>query len=1331
GLTVGDGQLSWNGSLAVGETVTVTYSVTVNPDAGGETLSNTASGSATPPGGATITPPPGETETPVNLPGFSLSKSVDPDSGTAVDPGSVLTYTLTGENTGQTVLDPVEISDDLSGVLDGAAYNDDAAATVDGESAEGLTVEDGQLSWNGSLAVGETVEITFSVTVDPDAGGATLSNSLAGTAVPPGGSTITPPSSNVDNPVNEPGFEFSKSVDPASGTAVDPGSVLTYTLTGVNTGETVLDPVEIADDMSAVLNGASYNDDVAATVNGTPVDAPTVEDGQLSWSSPLAVGETVTITYSVTVNGDAGGETLENSATASATPPGGSRITPPPGETETPVNLPGFSLSKSVNPESGTAVDPGSVLTYTLTGENTGQTALDPVEISDDLSAVLDGAAYNDDAAATVNGEPVEGLAVGDGQLSWNGSLAIGETVEVTFSVTVDPEAGGATLSNSLTGAAVPPGGSTITPPPSNVDNPVNEPGFELSKSVDPASGTAVDPGSVVTYTLTGENTGETVLEPVEIADDLSAVLAGATYNDDAAATVNGTPVDGLTVGDGQLSWNGPLAVGETITVTYSVTVNPDAGGETLKNFATSSATPPGGATITPPPTETETPVKEPGFELSKTAEPEAGASVDPGSVVTYTVTGENTGETVLDPIDIVDDLSGVLAGASFNDDAVAQIEGEEVGGVALDGNTLSWSGALDPGQTITLTYSVTVNADAGGATLENSATGTAVPPGGSTITPPPSETTNPVKDPGFEFSKTVDPESGSALDPGSVVTYTLTGANTGETVLDPVDLTDDLSGVLAGASFNDDAAAQIDGEPVDAPAIDGDELTWSGALQPGQTVTVTYSVTVNADAGGATLENSATGTAVPPGGSTITPPPSLTTNPVSVPGYSLSKSVDPESGTAVDPGETVTYRITGVNTGETVLDPVDIVDDLSGVLAGASFNDDAVAQIEGEEVGGIARDGNTLSWSGALEPGQTVTLEYSVTVDADAGGVELVNSATGSAVPPGGSVITPPPSETTSPVKDPGFEFSKSVDPASGAAVDPGDIVTYTLTGSNTGETVLDPVDIVDDLSGVLSGASFNDDAVAQIDGEEVDAPALDGDELTWSGSLEPGQTVTVTYSVTVKAGAGGAKLVNSATGTAVPPGGSVITPPPSETTSPVKDPGFEFSKTVDPESGSVVETGDVITYTLTGANTGETVLDPVDISDDLSGVLADASFNDDAVAQIDGVPVGGLTIDGDELAWSGALPPGQTVTVVYSVTVKADASGATLTNVASAMGVGPGGEVIEPPAQETRNPVREGGGLSPSGMDQAPLIGGIAGAMLLVGASVVWLVSRRRRRA
>ncbi|MGO3766542.1 CshA/CshB family fibrillar adhesin-related protein [Microbacterium gubbeenense] len=1293
GLTVEGGQLAWAGSLAVGETVTVTYSVTVGADAGGETLSNTVSGTATPPGGSTITPPPSETETPVNLPGFSLSKSVDPESGTAVDPGSVLTYTVTGMNTGQTELGSVAIDDDLSGVLAGASYNDDAEATIGGGPVDGLTVEDGQLSWNGALAVGETVEITFSVTVDPDAGGATISNSVTGAAVPPGGSTITPPPSNVVNPVNEPGFEFSKSVDPASGTAVDPGSVLTYTLTGVNTGETVLDPVAIADDLSGVLSHAEFNDDAVATVNGETADAPTVEDAQLAWSNSLAVGETVTITYSVTVDGEAGGETLANVAEGTATPPGGSTITPPPSETETPVNLPGFSLSKSVDPESGAAVDPGSVLTYTLTGENTGETALDAVSVVDDLSGVLSGATYNDDAEATIAGEPVDGLTIDDVQLLWGGALAVGETVEITFSVTVDPDAGGSTIANSLTGSATPPGGSTITPPPSNVVNPVNEPGFDLSKSVDPASGTAVDPGSVLTYTITGENTGETSLDSVEIADDLSAVLAGASYNDDAAATVNGAPVDGLTVGDGQLAWAGPLAIGETVTITYTVTVNGDAGGETLSNVVTGTATPPGGSTITPPPSETTTPVNEPGFEFSKSVDPESGTAVDPGSVLTYTLTGENTGQTALDSVEIADDLSDVLANAAYNDDAVVAINGEEMTDLALDGSNLSWAGALAIGETVTITYSVTVNADAGGQALSNMAEGSATPPGGATITPPPSETTTPVNEPGYEFSKSVDPASGTAVDPGSIVTYTLTGENTGQTALDPVQIADDLSGLLAGALYNDDAVATVNGDPVDDLTVEDSQLAWAGSLAVGETVTVTYSVTVDADAGGMSLSNSASSEAVPPGGSTITPPPSETVTPVNEPGFEFSKSVDPASGSSVDPGSVVTYTLTGVNTGDTALDPVEIADDLSGVLSDASYNDDAVAMIDDQEASAPEIDRDELSWAGSLAAGETVTVTYSVTVDAGAGGETLANSATGTATPPGGSTITPPPSETETPVNLPGFSLSKSVDPESGTAIDPGSVLTYTLTGENTGQTALDAVSVVDDLSGVLDGATYNDDAVATVNGDPVDGLMVDEAQLSWGGALAVGQTVEITFSVTVNPNAGGSTIANSLTGSATPPGGSTITPPPSNVVNPVNEPGFDLSKSVDPASGTAVDPGSVLTYTITGANTGQTALDSVEIADDLTSVLAGAGWNGDAVAMIDGEPVDGLTTDASRLSWSGALGIGQTIAITYSVTVNADAGGTTLENAVTGSATPPGGATITPPPSNVENPVKDPG--------------------------------------
>ncbi|MGO1257103.1 DUF7927 domain-containing protein, partial [Microbacterium gubbeenense] len=576
--------------------------------------------------------------------GYTVEKTSDPESGTPVSAGDTIIYTVSATNDGETVLDPASVTDDLSGVLEYATYAGDASATIDGEPASDPEVSGTQLEWTGSLDPGQTVEVTYSVQADADSAGQLLRNTASGTAVPPGGEPITPPGVSTEHAVNEPGFEVHKTADPASGTAVDAGSTVTYTVTGQNTGATVLDPAEVVDDLSGVLTSAAFNDDASATIDGEPADAPALEDDQLTWSGALDPGQTVSITYSVTVDDDAAGETLENAVSGTAVPPGGGDpLTTPPETVTNPVNEPGFSLSKSVDPASGEAVNPGDVLTYTVVGENSGQTALDPVDITDDLSSVLEHASFNGDATATINGEPATAPGVDEDALTWSGSRPVGASVTITYTVTVDGDAGGETLVNSAEGSAVPPGGGTITPPPSNVENPVNEPGFEFSKSVDPESGTAVDPGRVLTYTLTGENTGQTALDPVEIADDLSAVLAGASYNDDAAATVNGEPVEGLTVGDGQLSWNGSLAVGETVTVTYSVTVNPDAGGETLSNSATGAATPPGGNTITPPPGQTETPVREPGFEFSKSVDPASGTAVDPGSVLTYTLTGENT----------------------------------------------------------------------------------------------------------------------------------------------------------------------------------------------------------------------------------------------------------------------------------------------------------------------------------------------------------------------------------------------------------------------------------------------------------------------------------------------------------------------------------------------------------------------------------------------------------------------------------------------------------------------------------------------------------------
>uniref|UniRef100_UPI00109B9C79 DUF7927 domain-containing protein n=1 Tax=Microbacterium sp. K35 TaxID=2305440 RepID=UPI00109B9C79 len=330
------------------------------------------------------------------------------------------------------------------------------------------------------------------------------------------------------------------------------------------------------------------------------------------------------------------------------------------------------------------------------------------------------------------------------------------------------------------------------------------------------------------------------------------------------------------------------------------------------------------------------------------------------------------------------------------------------------------------------------------------------------------------------------------------------------------------------------------------------------------------------------------------------------------------------------------------------------------------------------------------------------------------------------SATPPGGvPPIETPPATTEHPVNAPGFELRKTADPADGTRVDPGSVITYTVTGVNTGETALAPVSIDDDLSGVLAHADYNGDVTATVVDGVAPAPVVAGDELTWTGDLAVGQRVTITYSVTVHADAGGATIANTVEGTATPPGGAVITPPPTTTENPVGTPGFTFAKTSDPGSGTAVATGSVVTYTLTGTNTGETGLDEVVVRDDLAGVLRHADLRGTATATVGNREVAAPVIDGTALRWTGSLAEGESVVITYAVTVHADAAGASLRNVAVASATPPGGETITPPAGTTENRVLTP--LAVTGGQLAPWVLMLAIALLLAGAAL--LIVRRRR--
>jgi uncharacterized repeat protein (TIGR01451 family)/MYXO-CTERM domain-containing protein len=96
------------------------------------------------------------------LPGLYVTKAVDK---TAASAGDTLTFTVTMSNTGNvdfTAGDPAVLTDDLSGVLDDAAWGGDAIADLDGD----LTYADQVLRWSGELRVGATVTLTYTVTIN-------------------------------------------------------------------------------------------------------------------------------------------------------------------------------------------------------------------------------------------------------------------------------------------------------------------------------------------------------------------------------------------------------------------------------------------------------------------------------------------------------------------------------------------------------------------------------------------------------------------------------------------------------------------------------------------------------------------------------------------------------------------------------------------------------------------------------------------------------------------------------------------------------------------------------------------------------------------------------------------------------------------------------------------------------------------------------------------------------------------------------------------------------------------------------------------------------------
>jgi uncharacterized repeat protein (TIGR01451 family) len=497
-----------------------------------------------------------------------------------------------------------------------------------------------------------------------------------------------------------------------------------------------------------------------------------------------------------------------------------------------------------------------------------------------------------------------------------------------------------------------------------------------------------------------------------------------------------------------------------TCTATYTL-VQADVDQGLVTNTATATAVSPGDIAVTS--NESDAAVAgtaDRRLTLTKRAEP--ATVTGPDQEITYRFTVSNTGDTTLTGLRIVENEFSGTGGPLETDCPVT---------------------SLAPGATTTCTatYRVT-REDLDRPEIANIATAVAAAGGDEIVSEPAEARVGTEATARLTLKKS--PSPATVTHAGQVIEYTYLVTNAGDvTVREP----------------------GIDDDRLPAPGPDCAYLR----IRPGETVvcTGTYTVTAQDVAAGRIVNRATAFGARVDDARTVTSNTATAEVKVARPRLGLAKTAEPAEVTRA--GEEIFYRFTVTNRGGTVLDEI---------------------SLQETRFTGSAGPLRTDCPTGSLAPGDSAvcTAHYTVT-EADIAAGRIDNAATATALVPGGPAVTSP--QATAQVKTGGTPPKSSLSVAKKAQVkdtdrdgrtDPGDVVIWHFTVTNTGTTPLTAVTVNDPRAGKVTCRTT---------------------------TLAPGASTTcisVPYRITKKDAMAG-KITNTATATAEDPTGKKITSPPA----------------------------------------------------------------------------------------------------------------------------------------------------------------------------------------
>jgi uncharacterized repeat protein (TIGR01451 family) len=206
----------------------------------------------------------------------------------------------------------------------------------------------------------------------------------------------------------------------------------------------------------------------------------------------------------------------------------------------------------------------GAQLAYSLEIRNTGPKVLSSVTLS---NTIPPGTSY---IAGSLTG-PASYDPVTD-RFTWQGTIAPGQTVTITYGLQVDSGLPDDTLVRNVAYLVDHSGLPLLRVADSRVNAP------DLSPSNKLAGGESAVVGQVLTFTLVLQNGGlrgthATLVDPIP---------AHTTHLPGSARASSGL----ITSTDEALSWSGSLSIGHVVTITFPVTIEPDATGLYVYNRA-------------------------------------------------------------------------------------------------------------------------------------------------------------------------------------------------------------------------------------------------------------------------------------------------------------------------------------------------------------------------------------------------------------------------------------------------------------------------------------------------------------------------------------------------------------------------------------------------------------------------------------------------------------------------------------------------------------------------------------------------------------------------